>query len=271
MGYFNKVQQLINKTSRHALVLVCMLACGISCNADTGKKSKDAALKDDAINGLQIISFQKALDDTFSSVMQSRSDISDISDDTLSAYEEFCVSNNYLGRPAQKNVLIYEKTATDFSTYLRADRPRMKACMLAGLAVSSYWEKDSSAINQYSHSGRYKDAKNIVEKRMKELSSMAGVKLKFNSEDEDNRYAIFKDSLLSTQKKLQLVLNELEKLESDDNREAAANVNQIHHIDYSTGKIHCKNGHATDVFDDCKSDGNHFICDSMADRICNQK
>jgi hypothetical protein len=137
MGYFNKVvghnnngiQQLINKISRHALVLICTLACGMPCDAAAKKASKEEASKDAALEGMMIVFFQKGLNDNLASAIQS-GNINHISSDDLSAYEKFCISNNYRGRSAQENVLIYEKTATDFSSYFKSKRPRSKAIPL---------------------------------------------------------------------------------------------------------------------------------------------
>jgi hypothetical protein len=74
-------------------------------------------------------------------------------------------------------------------------------------------QKDLPIIKQHTYSGHYKDASNIARSRMKQISSIANLNF------EEDGYAGFRDSLLNSQRDLQNIISEVEKLERDDNNQ----------------------------------------------------
>ncbi len=211
--------------------------------------------------------------------------ISHISSDVLAEYDEFCLSNIYLGEPAPKQatkIIKYLKgTPEAKSDYVitrvkevTTDRYRAMACMISF----------TSAVNEETGEGKnfrdriilagekndYTAIKSIYQEWLAYIGRYQKVPLSGNSDVVEMTRKVMPVAISAMKEQIaQVNLIISRHHEAQRQQQQSQQESKVKYIDYSTGKIHCESGYITDSNSDCKSDGNHYICESSANYICN--
>lgn len=206
--------------------------------------------------------------------------ISHISSDVLAEYDEFCLSNIYLGESAPKQaakIIKYLKGTPEakgnYAISVTTDRYRAMACLISVTSAlheeTGEGKKFRDRINIAGEKNDYAAIKSIYQEWLAYISRYQKVPLRGSSDVVEITRKVMPAAISAMNSEIDSVNQIISRHQvSQKQQQLSQKKSKVKYIDYSTGKIHCESG-GTYPVSDCKLDGNHYICESSANDICN--